>query len=719
MSGPTNDLVATFLEEAQEHLQALEDGLLTLENGDADPDLLNAIFRAAHSIKGGSGIVGLMELMRFTHAFENVLGKLRDGKLQTDASLTTVLLQGLDILRLYIAEAQGETADLSTMPDVRADLEMIVAAIDGPVTHNEVEFELWGDDGVSINTLEGLDTTSLSPQQRWWCVLRGTRALLDADWTPERHFALSHIEICSMNLDRSNVPPLADLDPSDCHLTWVIQCVAARTQAELQHLLSADGLFEVEVAAALQEGERPVAAETAAQSPASSRAVETPAEASAPTQAAVPEQSSAAPKPEETKKAEAATKPTQSDKGKANAPEASIRVATAKIDELMNVVGELVIAQSMVNEAVRNFSMDRLPQLMAAVSDMERNTRDLQERVMGVRMVPVATAFSRFPRLVRDMSAQLGKKIAVELAGEDTELDKSLIEKLADPLTHLVRNSLDHGLEPPEERLAAGKSEQGTVKLQAYTEGGAVVIEVSDDGRGLNRQRILDKALKEGIITAGQELSEDEINALIFAPGFSTAAKVTDVSGRGVGMDVVKRNIESLNGTVRLTTRPGKGTSFKITLPLTLAIMDGLSLKVSDQVFVVPLLSIIESIPEHRAHIKKMLGKGEVIMLRGESIPLLRPRSLFHIDDTPPPQSGIVVVVEDHGRQFALLVDSLLGQSQVVVKSLEANYARVDGLMGATIMGDGHVALILDVAGLVQLSRRHEKKTTAEEARAN
>jgi two-component system chemotaxis sensor kinase CheA len=375
------------------------------------------------------------------------------------------------------------------------------------------------------------------------------------------------------------------------------------------------------------------------------------------------------------------------------------------VDKLVNLVGELVITQSMISQMVQDFSVEKLHRLRESVTEMERNTRELQERVMAVRMLPIGNTFSRFPRMVRDLAAALNKKIAVRMVGEETELDKGVIEHIGDPLTHLVRNAVDHGVEAPEERQRAGKPEQAVIRLHAFHQGGNVVIEVADDGGGLNTGRIRQKAIAQGLISADDALGEDQLHALIFQPGFSTVTAVSDLSGRGVGMDVVKKNVEALNGTVSIFSEPGRGTRVRIKLPLTLAIIDGLSLQVGQQTYILPLIAISESLQPRPEQVKHVLGQGEVVVVRGEFLPLLRLHHLFAIPTrVTDPSQGLVVIIENEGKKLGLLVDELLGQSQVVIKNLEANFRKVEGVIGATIMGDGRVALILDVQGLTRIA---------------
>jgi two-component system chemotaxis sensor kinase CheA len=385
---------------------------------------------------------------------------------------------------------------------------------------------------------------------------------------------------------------------------------------------------------------------------------------------------------------------------------ASIRVETGKIDRLINLAGELVITQSMLSSLGAKFEMSKLPILLERMGQLETNTRELQERVMAIRMLPIGNAFNRFPRLVRDLAGKNGKKIQLVMSGEETELDKTVIESIGDPLTHLVRNSADHGLETPDERLAAGKPEQGTIRMHAFQEGGSICITVGDDGRGLNRDKILAKAVKQGLVGEHDKLNDDQIWPLIFKPGFSTAEKVTDVSGRGVGMDVVKRNIEALGGTVSIRTETGKGTTFVLKLPLTLAIIEGMTVRVGKDLYIIPLVSIIESIQPKDCSVRTIAGKAELISVRGDYHPVVRLSEAFHIEaEFTELAKSILVIVETEGERVALMVDELVGQQQVVIKSLERNFRKVRGIAGATILGDGTVGFILDVRGLLEVAR--------------
>ncbi|MEN6540224.1 MAG: chemotaxis protein CheA, partial [Mizugakiibacter sp.] len=393
-------------------------------------------------------------------------------------------------------------------------------------------------------------------------------------------------------------------------------------------------------------------------------------------------------------------------RGEAHAGDtASIRVGIEKVDALINMVGELVITQSMLGQVGEHFEPSMLDTLRAGLAQLERNTRELQESVMRIRMLPISTVFNRFPRLVHDLERKLGKQVHLELHGEQTELDKTVLEKIGDPLVHLVRNAIDHGLEPPERRRAAGKPDTGTLRLNAYHLGGNIVVEVSDDGAGLDREAIVRKARERGLIGAADQPDDAAVAELIFQPGFSTAATTTDLSGRGVGMDVVRRNVNDLGGAVTVASRPGRGSTFTIVLPLTLAIIDGLTAQVGDERYIIPLVSIIESMQLKREQINRIGSEGEVFRFREGYLPIVRLHALFGCRDAITDATrGIVVVVEGEGRRVGLLVDALLGQQQAVIKSLEAHYRRVGGISGATVTGDGSVALIADVPGLVRLA---------------
>lgn len=466
---------------------------------------------------------------------------------------------------------------------------------------------------------------------------------------------LAQLGSLTAEADLSRLPSLESLDPETCYLGWKLRLKTTEGMAQIRDAFA----FVEDVAQVSIEPVRAAVAAATVQPPRGTRA-------------AVPE---------------------------------TIRVSTGKVDYLIDLVGELVIAHSMAAQVMSGFTPDRLPLLEAAMKELERHTRELQDRAMRIRMTPVGTIFSRLPRLVHDTGRALGKQVAFEIAGEETELDKGMVERLADPLTHLVRNAVDHGIETPEERLAAGKPAEGSLRLSAYHQGGNVIVELTDDGRGLNTDRIRAKGIERGLITAEEELNQEQVHALIFRAGFSTAETVSDTSGRGVGMDVVKKSVEALKGTVTVQTERGRSCTVRIKLPLTLAVLDGLLLRVGEQTYVMPLVSIVESVRPRPEQVRDLAGRGEVVVVRKEPLPLLRLGKMFRIPGgVTDPACGLVVIVEHDGRQVALLVDELLGQQQVVVKSLETNFRKVDGVTGATILGDGRAALILDIAGLVKIA---------------
>jgi two-component system chemotaxis sensor kinase CheA len=492
-------------------------------------------------------------------------------------------------------------------------------------------------------------------------------------------------EVQSITCDSSRLPHLRDMDPETSYFGWSVTLRTDRSDDDLRKIFDfiAD---ESEISISLID-EIQVRFDAGP-------SIDTP-----PTPVESRNTDKGAQSPEASKNARSVAAQTST----AGTDTHTLRVSTEKVDKLINLVGELVINQSMLNEVVQDFSMADLPRLMEAVEANERASRELQERVMGIRMLPIKHAFGRFPRLVRDMAGVIGKKIDLRMSGEETELDKTIIEAIGDPLTHLIRNSIDHGLESPSERHAVGKPETGVVSLNAFHEGGSIVIEVDDDGRGLNRDRILAKARERGLIADNDVPSDDAIYNIIFQPGFSTVTKVTDLSGRGVGMDIVRKAVQSMGGSVSLTSTPGKGTQFRIRLPLTMAILEGLSLGVGDETYIVPLTSIVESIQPKSSDVRHLANRAEVVMVRESVLPILRLYEAFQIAPrVTDPAQGLLVIVENDGRKAGLLADEIIGQSQVVIKSLEANYHKVNGIAGATIMGNGRVGLILDIPSLLR-----------------
>ncbi|AKU94040.1 Signal transduction histidine kinase CheA [Labilithrix luteola] len=644
--------LSTFFEEAEEHLSTFERGLLELEENPGDREVIGQIFRSAHSIKGASGTFGLTDVMTFTHALETVLDRLRAGTLAYSGDVAKVLLASVDILRALVDAARNGSAPPSRAAEVRGELERFFAPGAAVVQAATSSAAPTGPRAVKVRFAPKLEFMSRGSDPL--AVLRDLASLG---------------EITSRALDTSALPDLVELDPETFYVTFDVAMTTSASDSELREVVAfVDDLCTLEL-----RHEEPAASPAPSEAP--RPAVET-ANATTPTGAA-----------------------------HANNAAPTIRVATDKVDKLLDLVSELVIAQAMIVEATRSPSTDATTRLNDALSAMDRHTRELQERVMSIRMVPLASVFRRLPRMVRDVATSVGKKVKLVVEGEGTEIDKSMVEQLADPLTHLVRNAIDHGLESPDERRAAGKNEEGTILLRAFHQGGNVVIEVSDDGRGLNTDAIRAKAERLGLIGPEAVLTDDQIHDFVFHPGFSTAAKVSDISGRGVGMDVVKRNVEALNGSLGLTTERGRGMRVRLRLPLTLAILDGLAVRVGAQTYVVPLLSVVESFRPTRSQLRGVFGASEVIDVRGKSVPVVRLHEIVGATDAErDPTCALVCIVESNGADLALLVDDVIGQAQFVVKSLEVNFRKVDALMGATILGDGRVAMIVDVPSLARVA---------------
>ncbi|MEN9756264.1 MAG: hypothetical protein RL755_451 [Pseudomonadota bacterium] len=545
-----------------------------------------------------------------------------------------------------------------------------------------------------VESPEEDEEPEIEEEQGWKISFCPYLNLLKTGNDPVRLFReLSALGKLTSNVNIQDVPPFNELDPEECNISWDLVLVSDASESAVREIFSwveEDCELELSPLAKPKKKKKPKAAAPAPIAPPVVAEAKDVAEPVAPPPATV------------VKKA-----PTEAEAAK-NAPKASssIRVDTDKIDTLINMVGEVVITQSMLGLIGENFTMDKVGQLKRGLAQLERHTRDLQQSVMNIRMLPISFVFSRFPRLVHDISTKLNKKITLKLVGENTEVDKAVVELINDPLVHLIRNSLDHGIEMPAERIAAGKPETGTIELKAYHRGGHIVIEIIDDGRGMDKSKLLAKAIEKGLVEESAIMTDKQILELIFMPGFSTAEQLSDISGRGVGMDVVRRNIQSLGGNIDIISELGKGSTIAIHLPLTLAILDGQSVAVGDETYIVPLVSIIESINITEKMLNKVAGKGETFKLRNEYLPIIRMREIFNVKSgaATKPNEGVIVVVEGQGALCGFLVDELLGQQQVVIKSLEANYRRVEGVSGATILGDGSVALILDVPGLVRLS---------------
>jgi two-component system, chemotaxis family, sensor kinase CheA len=689
-----------FFEESFEALDAMEAALLKLDVGSPEPELINTIFRVAHSIKGGSATFGFSEIASFTHSLETLLDELRGGTMPVTVALSDLLLKSVDVLRAMLRAVQAkQPIDSQRVSDLQFDLEVAIAKKSEPAPVAAAPAPAAADRGASL------------PQAaRWRIHFHPYRELLARGNDPLRMLReLAALGQLDMRVDAQLLPPLADVSPQDCYLAWSLELPGEVAEDAIRQVFEwAEGDCDLKIERLTGESANvaasaeaaPTTAEPAVSTPAPVAAQQAPAPAvSAPTAPTAPPPAAPAPAA-----APAAAAPAKAE-GSVSAlgDSGSIRVSVEKIDELMNTVGELVITQAMLSQLGSHFDGPDAEKLRGGLGQLERNMRELQESVMRVRMLPISFVFSRFPRMVRDLAQRLGKQIELKLTGEQTELDKTVLEKIGDPLVHLVRNSIDHGIESPDARLAAGKPAEGTVHLDACHRGGNIAVEVSDDGGGLDRERILAKARARGLVGPNDSLTEAEIYELIFVPGFSTAEKTTDLSGRGVGMDVVRRNVKELGGKIEVKSEPGQGSRFTITLPLTLAIVDGQSVAVGTETYIVPLISIVESMQLKATGVTRLSGHSEVLSFRGDYLPIIRLHELFGVE----PRSralheGLVVVAEGDGRRVGLFVDDLLGQQQVVIKSLEANYGLIEGVSGATILGDGSVALILDVPGLIR-----------------
>lgn len=690
-----------FFEESFEGLEAMESELLRLDIGAADPEIINTIFRAAHSIKGGAGTFGFTFVSEFTHVMETMLNEMRNSQREVTTESINLLLEAVDVVReMLIAVQKKEATDEKRIADMHQRLEAMLAG-------DSVE-----DTANSIPDSENKQPTEDTPSAGWLIYFKPHLHLFQTGNDPVRMLReLASLGELSSELIDDELPLFSDLEPEDSYLAWQLTLkgdIPKEDVAEIFEWVDEDCDLTIEPIAVDISNEVVIEEAISVSEPGDSQeenTVESEQELSV-TPELVSESAVETIEPSPVAPIEQVQAEEDPKDSIVTPSSSSIRVSTDKIDSLINLVSELVITQSMLSQIGEDFTPSMLPDLLDGLAQLERNSREMQEGVMRIRMLPISFVFNRFPRLVYDMSEKMEKKVALELIGEQTELDKSIIEKISDPLVHLVRNSLDHGLETPAERLAAGKPETGVLQLKAFHQGGNIVIEVHDDGKGLNEDKILSKAIANGLIGPAENLSSEAIQNLIFLPGFSTAEVVTDVSGRGVGMDVVKKNISSLGGSVEVESQQGEGTVFRVRLPLTLAIMDGQTIQVANEVYILPLISIIETVEVKSKDIKHVSGKGELYALRDEYIPIIRLYEIFNLTpQTKELEEGLVTIVEGDGKKIGLFIDDLLGQQQVVIKSLEDNYRKVIGLSGATILGDGSVALILDVPGLMALYR--------------
>ena len=664
---PLDAIKATFFQECDEQLASLEEGVLALESGEADSDTINAVFRAAHSVKGGAGAFGFDALVAFAHVFETALDDMRSGKLDPEPETLKIMLRACDVLADHMQAAKGEgVVDDARTAAMKAELAALgpnaapVAKVEAAPAQEE--WGLFGEEG------------------RWRLAMKPTPAMY-----ANGHDAvvllreLGRLGPCETVCEAGDLPDLAFLNPEAAHLSWSVRLPDDVAEADIRDVfdfVGDDCLITLTHAGAAKAPVESLVAPHADQSA---------AQVSAPT---------AAP---------AASDHHDAAKGAKAEAGATIRVNLERVDRLIDLVGELVINQAMLAQRVGESGLARSNTVAIGLDELEQLTREIQDSVMAIRAQPVKSVFQRMPRLVREIAGSTGKQVRLITEGESTEVDKTVIERLSDPITHMLRNAIDHGVESPEERIAAGKPAEGAVRLAALHRSGRIVIEVSDDGKGINRPRVREIAIKKGLIAADATLSDEEIDNLIFLPGFSTAATVSNVSGRGVGMDVVKRSIQALGGRISIISRPGKGSSFTLSLPLTLAVLDGMVVTAGEHTLVAPLTAIIETLQPKAADVRRIGPDAAVLSVRGAHVPLIDVGVALGWRTKPiDPSAGVTILVESEvGGRAALVVDAIQGQRQVVIKSLEGNYQRVDAVAAATILGDGRVALILDVDALV------------------
>ena len=663
---PLEQFRKTYFEECAELLDALQANLDSLTNGSGDDDTLHAIFRSVHSIKGGAGAFGFDGLVAYSHVFESLLDAMREDKIPATPDVTQLLLRASDALGDIVNAARADRAlPADFASDIRSAMQEVLLGASDEAGAVEVH-------NVAAAAVH------VSGEQHYRIQFTPHSEMLQKANEPLLLVKqLRKLGGLTIEADLSRLPVLDALDPEAAYIGWTFMLETGAPQSaihEVFEFVEDDCDLQIEMLA------NPAGKKVEA-SPSTVPGV---AAAAAAAPAAQANETAAAPAPT----------PTQ-----------SIRVDVDKVDRLVNLVGELVITQAMLTEQGSLLPVDQYPAMLHGIEALAQSARELQESVMAIRAQPVKSVFARMPRVVRDLAATLHKEVRIVTSGEMTEIDKTVIEQLNDPLTHMIRNALDHGIEGPDERAAAGKPRQGTIHLSAAQRSGRIVIEVSDDGRGLNREKVLAKARDRGLVAPGANLTDEEIDNLIFLPAFSTADVVSNISGRGVGMDVVKRNVQALGGRISVQSRFGQGSKFTLSLPLTLAVVDGMVVSVGKETFILPLTAIIESLRPQPNDIHPVVGRGDVLALRGEYLPLTYLHRCFAIDTavTDPCQGIVIIVQRDGAGTIGIVVDELLGQQQVVVKSLEANYDAVDGISGATILGNGRVALILDVTHLREI----------------
>jgi len=691
-----DELVKVFMEESEDEIRELENGLIKLEEERGDEDTINRVFRAAHTIKGSAGLVGFENVSNYTHTIENILDRIRKKELSITKKLISTLLTSVDFLkRMIAAGSEGEEIDSKEIEESVQTLKRFSGTAQGTGDTLESQRkpqERTGEKVLSINMKFRADI--LSTGQDPIMLIQELR-----------EFG----EILESRAFTGTIPDFYNLVPTTCYTSWEIILRTTRTISDINNIfifvMDENEIVIVDISSQYKEGidltlaEKPIGEILVEKGfVREDDVMETLREHKTTGQALVE-------KGKVSKEAVEKMALAQSQSRKI-AKSSTIRVDTDKLDKLVNLVGEMVISVARMSQCASEVTDASLTRsLQGATSSLERISRDLQEQVMRVRMVPVEGTFNRFRRVVRDLSFELGKKIEIKMSGTETELDKNVIEQISDPLKHMIRNSIDHGIEPPDERRRLGKPEVGTIWLKAFQREGNIFIEISDDGKGIDKKKVLAKAIEKGQADAGRSYSEKDIFDMLFAPGLSTAEKVSELSGRGVGMDVVKRNIEDLRGSVEISSEDGKGSIFRVKLPLTLAIIDAMMVKVGDEVLTIPLSVIDKSVRPSRTEVKTVEGKGELVDIRGDYLPLVRLYHLFNLpSEKTDPTQALVVVLHGADSRFGILVDDVLGQTQAVIKSIDKNFKKIEGTSGATILGNGRVSLILDVHSIERMA---------------
>jgi two-component system, chemotaxis family, sensor kinase CheA len=698
-------LKQTFFDECAELLQDIEVGLTEMRDGGVSDDTVNAVFRAVHSVKGGAGIFGFTALVEFAHVFETVLDEVRHGDLSASEHVLDVMLTASDVLSdLVTMSRSGEAIEAGYGSECRSALQQLIKA-DGEAAAED-------DDSPAPAEFEGFDfvpvrvdldePAAVDDGMRSYAITFRPKPEMLKNANEPLYILRELHKLGELALTAHvGLPPLSELEPDHPYVGWTGTLRTAATRAQI------DEVFEFVV------GDCELEIVEAGTAPAMTAMVETVAPPIAPIEhdAAEPDGPTAASAPEAAAPAEAAGKgaekaePAGGGRAQPAKPAATTtRVELEKIDRVVNMVGELVIAQAMLGQIVQGLPEDVSGRLAQMLEEVVFHTRELKDSVMSMRAAPVGSVFQRMPRLIRELAAKTGKKVRLETFGENTEVDRSVIERLSDPLTHIIRNSVDHGIESPADRLAAGKSEEGTIRLAAEHRGGRIVIEVRDDGAGINGERVLKKAREKGLVSADATLTDDEINNLIFMPGFSTAESISDISGRGVGMDVVRSNIQDVGGRISLKSERGRGMTIQLALPLTLAVMDGMVIKVGRETYVMPMPAIVECLRPAKNDVQNLIGSRGMLQLRGDLVPLVRLSDLLDVSSAESSDSVVIITEAGDESRFGLIVDELLGHQQVVIKSIEESYGSVPGIAGATILGNGRVAFILDVDKLSDLA---------------